>query len=237
MSESRGWAHLFPLLHVGQHDNGRRLLFPDHPPEVINRFLFGACMQRKNPKSHRKGGVTVGRSPVTLALGPSCSEARRAAVQTRRSVASRPVPPQPHPCPPPGLEVLGELLSCTQGVTPFTSNREYAEEAWEYACLRVSVVCVHSRASPSVSVPRRDRCRQTQTTGRLTHPPCLTPFPQLSAALTAGGDSGPSRELWANVPGERSEQKIKCPQKKVLVLCPASCLDTDTVPGDAAAIL
>lgn len=147
-----------------------------------------------------------------------------------------PAPPIP-PHPPPGMGVLGELLSCTQGVTPFTSNREYAEEAWEYACLRVSVVCIHSRASPSVSVPRRDRCRQTQTTGRLTHPPCLTPFPQLSAALAAGSDSGPSRELWANVPGERSEQKIKCPQKKVLALCPASCLDTDTVPGDAAAIL
>lgn len=32
--------HLFPLLQVGHHDDGGRVLLPDHPPEVINSFLL-----------------------------------------------------------------------------------------------------------------------------------------------------------------------------------------------------
>lgn len=64
----------------------------------------------------------------------------------------------------------------------------------------------------------RRRQRRRRAAGRPTHPPRLTPFPHLSAALAAGDDSVPSSGVWAEVPGERSEPKTKHPQKKVL--CP-----------------
>ena len=65
----------------------------------------------------------------------------------------------------------------------------------------------------------RRRQRRRRAAGRPTHPPRLTPFPHLSAALAAGDDSVPSSGVWAEVPGERSEPKTKRPQKKVL--CPS----------------
>ena len=33
--------YLSSLLNLGQHDNHRHLLLPDHPPEIVHRVLHG----------------------------------------------------------------------------------------------------------------------------------------------------------------------------------------------------
>lgn len=55
LQNGKSWVpsgpHLLSLFQVRQHDDGGGLLLPDHPPEVIDRLLLGACKWKTTPKS------------------------------------------------------------------------------------------------------------------------------------------------------------------------------------------